>query len=219
MWKQNQFSYPNLWIEGKEEIFGKNTICIAGSREPLQEGALGESFDLGNVLAKDKTTVLVSGLARGVDICSLKGFFLGKREIGEEHTPHLIGCIGTSPDQVYPKENDKLQSFLKDNHLLLSLVRPEERTSKYHFLERNRLMARISNTIYIMSCTETSGCHSLLDEGLRLKKTIIMSEDNVNLSWVRKHVSNHEKTQGDLNFRVLSNKNMIEIAKEKQNGV
>jgi DNA processing protein len=217
MWKESLPISPNgLWIEGKESLLDSESICIAGSREPLRKEALDEAFELGKKIATLKSCSLVSGLARGIDIMSLRGFYTGKREIGAEFTaPFLIGCIGTSPDSVYPRENDRLQTLLKQEHLLLSLVQPEQRTNKFHFLERNRLMARLSSKIYIMSCTETSGCHTLLDEGLLLKKQIYMSEDNVNLTWVRRIVVRHEKSQGDLNFRVLSNKQMIDIQEER----
>lgn len=215
MWKENFYGYPNMWVQGKEEICEKTTICIAGSREPLQENALSDSHVLGNLIGQNKDTVLVSGLARGIDIESLRGFYLGKRTIGEEGNPFMIGCIGTSPDSVYPRENQRLQELLKNQHLLLSLVEPGVRTNKYHFLERNRLMARLSKVIYIMSCTETSGCHSLLEEALKLKKKVIMSEHNVNLSWARRIVSKAENLYGSCDFQVWDHQQIIERAKEQ----
>jgi predicted Rossmann fold nucleotide-binding protein DprA/Smf involved in DNA uptake len=194
MWCTNRFGYKGLWIEGNEKVLEKNTICIAGSREPIQENALEDAFEIGSLIGKQDHNALVSGLARGVDIISLKGFFVGKRKAGYEHTPHLIGCIGTSPDSVYPKENEKLQEFLKANHLLFSLARPGTYTDKWHFLERNRLMARLSNLVIILSCTETSGCHSLLDECLLLNKKVIMSSHNKELAWVKRVTEKHTIT-------------------------
>lgn len=183
MWYENILNYDRLWLEGNSNLIDNfENICIAGSRNPPKENGLKEAQKIGEYFGGKENTVLVSGLARGVDIISLKGFAIGKKG----RKPFCIGCIGTAPDKVYPRENKPVQDLIKKEHLLISLVKPNENTSKYHFLERNRLMARLSSSIYILSCSETSGCHTLLDEALKLQKFVFVDESNKNLSWVVK---------------------------------
>ena len=103
----------------------------------------------------------MSGLARGIDtaahIASLKNG--GK----------TIAVIGTGLNHFYPKENRQLQNYIAKNHLLLSEYNPDQPALKYHFPERNRIIAGLAGAVLVAEAKMRSGslitCERALEEG------------------------------------------------------
>jgi len=96
-------------------IFGKELetsfkVCVAGSRD-ITTKYRQQAFDLGKSLQK---VTKVNILAKGIDLCCLKGY------VTNNPNSKIIGCIGTSPDKAYPKENKALpQKIIKEHSLII----------------------------------------------------------------------------------------------------
>lgn len=106
---------------------------------------------------------IVSGVAKGIDACAH----------WEALSHKTIGIIGCGIDVVYPKENTKLYEAIKENHLLLSEYPPGCSPIKHHFPFRNRLIAALSHTIYVMSAQARSGTMTTVNEALTLNRRIV----------------------------------------------
>lgn len=147
-----------LFYQGNLELLELPKLAVVGTRNASKTGIhsiqklikeLGNSF------------VIVSGLARGIDtaahVASLKNG--GK----------TIAVIGTGLGQYYPKENRELQQYIAKNHLLLSEYAPDEPALKYHFPERNRIIAGLSRAVLVVEAKLRSGslitCERALEEG------------------------------------------------------
>lgn len=102
---------------------------------------------------------IVSGLARGADqvahavTCRFQGM--------------PVGVIGTGLDQAYPRENAVLQAKVARRGVLLSEYPPGSGPRRYHFPERNRIIAALTQATLVTEARLRSG--SLITANLALQ--------------------------------------------------
>lgn len=136
-----------LFYQGNIELLNRPKMAVVGARTATQTGTKSVQKiikELGNQF------VIVSGLARGIDtsahISALK------------NGGATIAVIGCGLDVYYPKENKQLQDYLA-----------VEAPLKYHFPERNRIIAGLSQGVIVAEAKLRSGslitCERALEEG------------------------------------------------------
>ncbi|MBM7635891.1 DNA processing protein [Streptococcus saliviloxodontae] len=147
-----------LFYQGNLSLLDKPKLAVVGSRKCSQVGTKSVQkiiTELGNRF------VIVSGLARGIDTAA----HLSSLKNGGA----TIAVVGTGLDVNYPKENKALQDYIASNHLLLSEYGPGEQPLKFHFPERNRIIAGLSQGIIVAEAKLRSGslitCERALEEG------------------------------------------------------
>lgn len=135
-----------LFYKGNLDLLKKQKIAFVGSREATQDG-----IQAVNKLIKelDNQFVIVSGLARGIDSTS----HISSIKNGGE----TIAVIGTGLDIYYPLRNKTLQEYISKNHLILTEYESGERALKFHFPERNRIIAGLSRGIVVVEAKIRSG--------------------------------------------------------------
>ncbi|WP_033152629.1 DNA-processing protein DprA [Streptococcus equinus] len=147
-----------LFYQGNVDLLKRPKIAVVGARTASQTGTKSVQkiiSELGNQF------VIVSGLARGIDtsahISALK------------NGGATIAVIGCGLDVHYPKENKLLQEYLGKNHLILSEYAVGETPLKFHFPERNRIIAGLSQGVIVAEAKMRSGslitCERALEEG------------------------------------------------------
>ncbi|MGT2750023.1 DNA-processing protein DprA [Streptococcus orisasini] len=147
-----------LFYQGDLELMNKPKIAVVGSRNVSKVGADSVKKiiqELGNQF------VIVSGLARGVDTAA----HLASLKNGGA----TIAIIGTGFDVYYPHENRQLQNYIAEKQLLLSEYEAHSLPLKYHFPERNRIIAGLSQGVVVAEAKTRSGslitCERALEEG------------------------------------------------------
>lgn len=147
-----------LFYQGNVDLLKRPKMAVVGARTASQTGTKSVQkivSELGNQF------VIVSGLARGIDtsahISALK------------NGGATIAVIGCGLDVHYPKENKLLQEYLGKNHLILSEYAVGEAPLKFHFPERNRIIAGLSQGVIVAEAKMRSGslitCEKALEEG------------------------------------------------------
>lgn len=147
-----------LFYQGNVDLLKRPKMAVVGARTASQTGTKSVQkivSELGNQF------VIVSGLARGIDtsahISALK------------NGGATIAVIGCGLDVHYPKENKLLQEYLGKNHLILSEYTVGEAPLKFHFPERNRIIAGLSQGVIVAEAKMRSGslitCERALEEG------------------------------------------------------
>lgn len=138
---------PNLvlFCQGDIHLMKKRAISIVGSREMTAYGK-GVIDQLLPVLAE--RTVIISGLARGVDtyahqVAMAKG--------------QTIAVIGTGLLTCYPSENRILQETISQDHLLISPLPSHAKIRRWHFPYRNLVIAGLSQGVVVVEAAEKSG--------------------------------------------------------------
>ncbi len=107
-----------------------------------------------------KDEVIVSGLARGIDACA------------HEHAEKTIGILGCGIDYVYPASNRKLIRDVGKRGLILSEYPAFCKPYPYHFPFRNRLIAALSERVYVMEVRRRSGTMTTVSEALELGREV-----------------------------------------------
>ena len=144
---------PLFYYQGDIGLIEQTSVSIVGSRKASKAGRT-RAHQLARDLVKNDI-VIVSGLARGIDTAAMTSAI--------ENGGKVIGVIGTPIDEVYPKENAKLQNTVAKNNLLISQVpfykyaHQPFKTRRFYFPERNELMAAVSDATVIVEASDTSG--------------------------------------------------------------
>lgn len=147
-----------LFYQGDLTLLDAPKLSMVGSRNCSTTG----TKSLQKIIKElDNQFVIVSGLARGIDtaahIACLKNG--GK----------TIAVVGTGLDVFYPKENRDLQEYLDKHHLVLSEYEAGQQPLKFHFPERNRIIAGLSRGTVVAEAKQRSGslitCERAMEEG------------------------------------------------------
>jgi DNA processing protein len=183
-------------------------VSVVGSRDASPEG-LKRARKLAGLLVA-RGVVVVSGLAKGIDTAA----HLGALQAGG----HTVAVLGTPIDKTYPKENTELHHRLMTEQLVLSQFPSGTKTQKYHFPERNRTMALISDATVIIEAGETSGSLSQGWEALRLGRLLFIAQSIVEksaLTWPKKMLAYGASVLSDETveelFALLPDRNLVEL--------
>lgn len=138
-------------------------ISIVGSRRCTEYGK-AVSLKIAGELASRGMTI-VSGLADGVDSYSAIGAL--------KNDGRTIGVLGTGIDRYYPASNQNLYDEIIDKGgCIISEHAPYEKTYKYDFVYRNRIIAALSRILIVVEAEDKSGTFSTVDAALNYGKSV-----------------------------------------------
>lgn len=177
---ERKYAPKQLYVRGDIDYFLSGPrVSIVGSRTASSAGLLRASR-LARELITRANTVIVSGLAKGIDAAAHKSAI--------DNKGRTIAVIGTPLDKSYPAENRELQSFIARKHLLISQFPIGTYTGKQSFPMRNRTMALLSDATVIIEAGESSGTVSQAWEALRLGRPLFLAKSFVDTSdyqWIK----------------------------------
>lgn len=125
----------------------ERTVGIVGPRRCSQE-TKQKTIDIATQCI-DEGKVIVSGLARGVD--------------GYSHTAAIknnaktIAVVGCGLDLCFPNEHEFLFEQIQKNGFIVSEYPPGTPPRKYNFPRRNKLIAALSDELYVIDAGRNSG--------------------------------------------------------------
>jgi DNA processing protein len=146
-----------LWARGPVVLGKPRTIAIVGTRKATEYGRR-MAHDLAFDLATRGWTI-VSGLARGIDSAAHRGALAAQGR--------TIAVLGCGIDHVYPVRNRELREEIAATGLLVSEYEPAEPPLKFHFPERNRIIAALGRAVVVVQAGERSG--ALITAGMALE--------------------------------------------------
>ncbi|MDO4500205.1 MAG: DNA-processing protein DprA [Erysipelotrichaceae bacterium] len=145
-----------LFYKGDINLLNEESIGIVGSRKPC-DYALRATRE---VVLNRRDKVVISGMAKGIDACAHK------------YADRTIGILGCGINYIYPYCNKDLFKEVEKKGLLISEYPDKSLPYAYHFPFRNRLIAALSDEVYIMEVHEKSGTITTVNESLELGKDI-----------------------------------------------
>lgn len=147
-----------LFYQGNIELLSKPKLAVVGARQASQIGCQSVKKIIKET---NNQFVIVSGLARGIDTAAHVSAL--------KNGGSSIAVIGSGLDVYHPTENKKLQEYMSYNHLVLSEYFTGEQPLKFHFPERNRIIAGLCQGIVVAEAKMRSGslitCERALEEG------------------------------------------------------
>lgn len=140
-----------LYAKGNLNLLTQPTIGVSGSRETNDAGQEW-IHSLSADLVKEGY-IIVSGGAQGADTAAHQGAL--------ESTESTIAVLGTGVNVAYPPENEPLfVRILEDDGLFLSMRPPEATPTRHSFLNRNELIAALSDGMIFVATDGTGGTMS-----------------------------------------------------------
>lgn len=154
---------PLLYYRGHLEICRDNCVAIVGSHEASEEG-IAEGVRLGVAIGATGT-VVVSGLARGIDSAAHIGVIKSDGK--------TIAVLGCGFDEIYPPEHEPLAQSILERGLLVSEYPPETTVETGRLLARNRIIVGMSRSVIVVEVTPgTGGTVSAMTETVRQSKAL-----------------------------------------------
>ena len=149
-----------LFYKGDISLLNYPAVSIVGSRKMTFYGSKYTKV-LTQKLKKDR--VIVSGMAAGIDaVAHLEAVTKGK----------TIAVLGCGINYIYPKSNTNLYNNLSLNHLIVSEYPDTLPPKPYFFPFRNRIIAALGESVYVMQASLRSGTMLTVNEALELNKSI-----------------------------------------------
>lgn len=157
-----------LYAKGPLKV-SSETISICGSRKASIEG-INLATKIGESLSFSGITV-VSGLAVGIDAASHRGALMGPGK--------TVAVLGSGIDVCYPSENRYLYDRISEEGLIISEYPPRERPLKFHFPERNRIIAGISRAVLVVEASRKSGALITARFGMEYGREVMAIPGNI----------------------------------------
>lgn len=137
-------------------------LGVVGSRDFTPYGKKAAKHILETLFEKSNNKIgVISGLAKGIDTEA--------HVLSIQNHEQTVGVIGTGLDLYYPKANQDIQELMSRNYLVLSEYPMGAQALKFHFPERNRIIAGISRGVLVIESKKRSGslitAYNALDEG------------------------------------------------------
>lgn len=179
---QNNPNYPAILKEIFDPPFGlyilgnldykKPAVAIVGTRNATPQGKeLAAQF--AEELASAGITI-ISGMALGIDAMAHQGALKSGGK--------TIAVLGTSLDNLYPKQNLSIaEKILKNNGAIISEFPLNHEYIPQNFLIRNRIISGLSDGILIIEAPEKSGSLATAKFALEQNREIFVIPGNIQL--------------------------------------
>lgn len=138
-----------LYYVGQIETLAKPKLAIVGARHSTAGGN-----DNARAFARyfaAKGWAVVSGLAYGIDRAAHEG------ALAAGATNSTVAVMATGLDIVYPGEHTELAVRIRDSGLLLSEYGIGMQANTFHFPQRNRIVAGLSQGVLVVEAARRSG--------------------------------------------------------------
>ena len=145
-----------LYYKGDLSLLKRKAVAVVGSRRPCTYALKATQA----LVRANNDKVIISGLAKGIDACA------------HENALSTIGVLGCGIDYIYPFCNYELIRKTAKEGLIISEYPGKVKPYAYHFPFRNRIIAALSDRIYVMQSGKKSGTMTTVNEALHLGKAI-----------------------------------------------
>ncbi len=154
-----------LFYKGNLPEETKPVVAVVGARNATHAGK-EIAFRLGRELAENGILV-ISGLARGIDISAQKGVL----SVAGGRTYGVLGC---GIDRCYPLEHIESYTLMQENGGIISEYPPTMPPLARNFPLRNRIISGLSDGILVIEAGRKSGSLITAEMGLEQGKDIFV---------------------------------------------
>lgn len=159
-----------LYAKGRLELLAaERKIAVIGTRSPTAYGR-DVAGKLGRALAAGGVTV-VSGMARGVDICA----HLGALEAAGD----TIAVLGCGADVIYPPDKSAVYEQICQRGLIISEYVPGTAPLQGNFPARNRIISGLSRGVVVVEAALHSGTNITVNYALDQGRDVFAVPGNI----------------------------------------
>ena len=124
-------------------------VSVVGTRNATSEGKENCVKMIAGLAAVFPETVIVSGLAYGIDICAHKAAL--------DNGLTTIGVVGHGLDRIYPHTNRATAVKMLNNGGLITEYMSGTNPDRQNFVQRNRIIAGLSDAVVIVESAVSGG--------------------------------------------------------------
>ncbi len=159
-----------LYVLGDETILNKPSVAIIGCRDASQYGR-EVAFNFAYELSK-RGIVIVSGLAKGIDICAHLGAVKANGK--------TVAILGGGFSHIYPAEHKKyLNPIIEQGGAIITEYEPNIKPFPANFPARNRIISGISNGVLVVEARQKSGTLITVDYALEQGREVFIIPGNI----------------------------------------
>lgn len=152
-----------LYCKGRTELLGRDkAIAVIGTREPTPYGRT-VAGKVAKALAENGVCV-VSGMAKGIDICAHLGALEGKGE--------TVAVLGNGADIAYPADKSYVYEQICREGLVISEYVPGTTPAPGNFPARNRIISGLAIGVVVVEAGEKSGTNITVNYALEQGKDV-----------------------------------------------
>jgi DNA processing protein len=140
---------PLLYFRGNADLNTEKIISVVGTRNASNYGKEITEKLLHDISETYPDTLIVSGLAYGIDICSHKAALKNKLP--------TVGVLAHGLDRIYPPAHRNTAVEMLENGGLLTDFISETNPDRQNFVKRNRIVAGISDCTIVIESAEKGG--------------------------------------------------------------
>ena len=162
-----------LYVKGDLSVVEKDSISVVGTREPSEWSQRVEQKLIGKILELSDRTI-VSGLAIGCDAIGHKACI--------DNGGKTVAMLPCGFDNITPVENESLsRDILASGGALITEYLPEVEATTYTFVERDELIAAISDATFVVECGLKSGTMHTVNAALSYAKKLAAFQTDKNM--------------------------------------
>ncbi len=182
-----------IYVKGDVKALNTDNIAIIGTRKPSEWSTKVEQKLVQKIISASGRTI-VSGLALGCD------------KIAHETTVRngavTVAVLPSGVNVITPASHKNLaEEILKNNGCILSEYEPNEKANKMSFVERDAIVAALSDITFVVECNVKSGTmHTVNAAGKYNRKIACYYPDNM------------ERGSYDGNQYIVKEKNAFKIS-------
>ena len=153
-----------LYVMGNVEALSKPNIAVIGTRKP---SGLSKSFEENLVknIVNSSERAIISGLALGCDKIA--------HQTTVDESKITIAVLPGDVNKIKPASNKNLaEDILKTGGCLISEYEPGIRVQKGNYVERDKIMAALSDAIFVVECGVESGTMHTVNFAKEYKRQI-----------------------------------------------
>lgn len=139
--------YIETFQKDLQKLFQIPAVAVVGSRKITSYGR-AVTRKLTKQLV-EKGFLIVSGLAKGVDLCA--------HQTTIENGGFTIAVLGSGLDQIYPPQHVAIAQTITKHGALISEFPPGTKAQASHFPQRNRIIAGLTFGVLVTQAAEKSG--------------------------------------------------------------
>lgn len=144
-----------LFVKGNKELLKDSGIAVIGTRAPSEWSQAVERNLTGKIIELSGKTI-ISGLAYGCDKIAHESVL--------EHNGKTIAVLPTGTENIYPSDNRPLaEKILENDGCIISEYMPDARSYKSTFIERDGVIAALSDAVIVIECSIHSGTMHTVD--------------------------------------------------------
>ncbi|WP_258110274.1 DNA-processing protein DprA [Alicyclobacillus sp. SP_1] len=151
-----------LFVRGNCRLGRNPVVSVVGTRRASPYGMEAARW-IGSTLAQNSVDV-VSGMALGIDGAAHRAAL--------ESGGYTVAVLGTCIQEAYPPSHRVLYESICASGCCVSEYGPNRRTKPYYFLERNRLIAALCQSLILVQAGDKSGALTTTEYALGMGKEI-----------------------------------------------